>query len=112
MLNQASPFRLEGSDLHVLVDISPAVAVLGGRVEVPTLDGKLSVKVPPGSSSGRRLRLKGKGFPDRKTGPGALQAELRIAVPSEPSERETELYQQLLALEAKTSAETETVPAE
>lgn len=88
-------FRLEGNDLHVTVDVPAWTAAIGGTVEVPTLDGALTVKVPAGSSSGRRIRLKGKGFPAKKGGPGDLLAELRVVVPSDPSEEERELWQKL-----------------
>src|SRR5207237_9239826 len=56
-------FRREGNDVVLEVPVSLAEAVLGGKVEVPTLDGsRLSVKIPPGTSSGSRLRLRGKGI--------------------------------------------------
>ena len=56
-------FRREGNDIFLDVPISVAEAVLGGKVEVPTLDGeRLEVKVPPGTSSGAKLRLRGKGI--------------------------------------------------
>ena len=54
-----------------------------------------SVKVPAGTSSGRRIRLRGKGFPQPKGEAGDLYAEFRIVVPEEPSERERELYETL-----------------
>ena len=60
-------------------------AVLGGKVTVPTLSGKVQVKVPANSSSGRSLRLKAKGLPG-KSGPGDLLVTLRIVLPDEPDE--------------------------
>lgn len=90
--------RLEGHDLHTTVPIAPWEAALGGRAEVPTLDGPLTVKVPAGSSSGRRIRLKGKGFPRRKGEAGDLFAELRVVVPESLSDEERELYEKLAAV--------------
>ena len=56
-------FRREGHDLYLDVPLSLAESLLGGKVEVPTLDGtRLDVKVPPGTSSGAKLRLRGKGI--------------------------------------------------
>lgn len=89
--------RLEGHDLHTTVPITPWDAALGGRAVVPTLDGPLTVKVPAGSSSGRRIRLKGKGFPRRKGEAGDLFAELRIVVPETLSDEERELFEKLAA---------------
>ena len=87
--------RLEGQDLHTTVPIAPWEAALGGRATVPTLNGDLTIRVPPGTSSGRRIRLRGKGFPRRKGEPGDLYAELRIVVPEELSERARELWEEL-----------------
>jgi len=88
--------RLEGQHLHATVPIAPWEAALGGQATVPTLNGSLTVKIPPGTSSGRRIRLRGKGFPGRKgDAAGDLFAELKIVVPEELSDRERELYQEL-----------------
>ncbi len=89
--------RLDGHDLHATVPVTPWDAALGGRAEVPTLDGPLTIKVPAGSSSGRRIRLKGKGFPRRKGEAGDLFAELRILVPESLSDEERELFEKLAA---------------
>jgi curved DNA-binding protein len=62
---------------------------------VPTLNGDVTIRIPPGTSSGRRIRLRGKGLPRRKGEAGDLLAELRIVVPEELSERERELWQEL-----------------
>jgi curved DNA-binding protein len=87
--------RLEGQDLHTTVPIAPWEAALGGRATVPTLNGDVTIRIPPGTSSGRRIRLRGKGLPRRKGEAGDLLAELRIVVPEELSERERELWQEL-----------------
>jgi curved DNA-binding protein len=88
-------FRLEGNDLFVDLPVAPWEAVLGATAEVRTLDGTARVKVPPGSSSGRRLRLRGEGMPGPGKGKGDLYATVRIVVPKKPSERERELFRQL-----------------
>lgn len=88
-------FRLEGDDLHVDLPVSPSEAALGARVPVPTLTGTVRVRVPPGSSSGRRLRLRGEGMPSPHGPAGDLYAHLQIAVPERLGEQERELYEQL-----------------
>jgi curved DNA-binding protein len=88
-------FRLDGRDLHVDLPVAPWEAALGASVPVPTLDGEATVRVPAGSSSGRRLRLRGQGFPDRRGRPGDLYAEVQIKVPRRLSDAERELYEQL-----------------
>jgi curved DNA-binding protein len=90
-------FRLEGRDLHVELRLAPWEAALGTSVAVPTPGGEAKVKVPPGTSSGRRLRLRGRGLPNPKGKPGDLLAEARIMVPGRPSNAERELFEQLAA---------------
>ncbi len=88
-------YRLEGRDLHVELRLAPWEAALGTSVAVPTPGGEAKVTVPPGTSSGRRLRLRGRGLPNPKGTPGDLLAEAKIVVPAKPSERERELLEQL-----------------
>ncbi len=87
--------RLEGADLTTVVPIAPWEAALGGEAEVPTLDGTARVKIPAGTSSGRRIRLRAKGFPRPKGQAGDLYAELRIVVPEALTDEEKELYERL-----------------
>jgi curved DNA-binding protein len=94
-------FRVEGQDLHTRLDVSPAVAALGGKVRLRTLDQEIAVKVPAGSSSGRRIRLRGQGMPAPGGRRGDLYVEVRIVVPAHLSARERELYGQLSALQTK-----------
>src|SRR5438552_2976744 len=63
-------FRLEGRDLNVDLPVTPSEAALGATVEVPTLDGTSRVRVPAGSSTGRKLRLRGRGMPAPRGKPG------------------------------------------
>jgi len=86
---------LSGHDLHTVLPVAPWTAALGGDVHLRTLDGTVRVKVPPGSSSGRRIRLAGKGFPTPRGGAGDLYAEIRIAVPAHLSPEERELFEKL-----------------
>ena len=88
-------FRLEGRDLYLDLPIAPWEGVLGAQVDVPTLDGKTRVKVPAGSSTGRKLRLRGQGFPGPRGGHGDLYAVLKVEVPKKPGDEERELYERL-----------------
>lgn len=89
-------FRVQGRDLVTQVPITPSEAVLGAKVPVEAMDGELVVTIPPGSQSGQRLRVRGKGLPGRGTATaGDLYVELRIVVPKEPSEEERSLYEQI-----------------
>jgi curved DNA-binding protein len=90
-------FRLEGADLHTLLPIAPWEAALGGKATLTTLDGQVTVKIPAGSSSGQKIRLRGKGFPAQSGSNGDLIAELRIVVPKKLTAREKELYEKLEA---------------
>ncbi|MEU8983028.1 DnaJ C-terminal domain-containing protein [Streptomyces sp. NPDC048309] len=91
-------FRLEGRDIHVVLPVTPWEAALGATVPVPTPGGTAKVTVPAGSSSGRRLRLRGEGMPNPRGQDGDLYAEVRIMVPPEPTARERELFEELAAV--------------
>jgi curved DNA-binding protein len=88
-------FKLNGQDLEVEVAVAPWEAALGGRIEVPLLEGKATLKLAAGVQSGQRLRLRGKGLAHRGGGQGDLYAVIRIVVPASLSERERELYEEL-----------------
>lgn len=90
-------FALEGRDVVVTLPVAPWEAALGASVTVPTLSGKVSVKVPKGSSSGRKLRLKGKGLPGRH--PGDQIVVLQVVMPEHHSDEAGALYRQLAELE-------------
>jgi curved DNA-binding protein len=90
-----SRFQLEGSDLHTTLPITPWEAALGGQAQIRTLSGDLTVKIPPGSSSGRKIRLRGKGYPKASGDAGDLLAEIRIQVPERLTDEEKELFEQL-----------------
>ena len=86
-------FRLDG--LHVLhvLPISPWEAALGGSVSVPTLAGNVDLRIPPGSQSGRKLRLKGRGMPGTPSGDQLV--ELSIRVPAANSKAQKMAYETL-----------------
>jgi curved DNA-binding protein len=90
-------FRLEGRDIHVELRLAPWEAALGTSVAVPTPEGEAKVTVPAGTSSGRRLRLRGRGMPNPRGQPGDLYADTRIMVPHRPTDAERELFEQLAA---------------
>jgi curved DNA-binding protein len=90
-------YRLSGRDITVDLPVTSSEAALGARVPVDTPGGTVQVTVPAGSSSGRRLRLRGQGMPNPKGRAGDLYAEVRIMVPPAPTDRERELFEQLAA---------------
>jgi len=80
-------FRRQKNDIHVDVPVTLSEAVLGGRIEAPTIDGMVNVTVPKGSNTGTQLRLKGKGLKsgDKGTGPRGDQfVHLRVVLPNKP----------------------------
>jgi len=93
-------FDLDGKgNLTTTVNMAPWLAALGGKVDVPTMDGTLSMTVPPGTSSGAKLRLKGKGMPKRKGDPADLFVRLMIEAPKALSDEQKALYEKLRDLE-------------
>ena len=90
-------FTVEGRDLLITVPVAPWEAALGASITVPTVGGKVNVKVPKGSTSGRKLRLKGKGLPGKH--PGDQIVVLQIVMPERHSEEAESLYQQLARAE-------------
>lgn len=92
-------FKVEGSDIFCQLPITPAEAVLGGGVEVLTLDGLVKMTLPAGVKSGQRFRLTGKGYPEGRNRRGDQLVEVLIAIAPEVSDRERELYEQLREIE-------------
>lgn len=88
-------FRLDGKDIEMDLPIAAWEAALGASVPTRAPGGQLTVRVPPGSSSGRRLRLKGQGMPQPGGRPGDLFARVKIMVPPKLTDRERELFEQL-----------------
>ena len=88
-------FRASGHDLDLELPVAPWEAALGAQIEIPTLDGRVAMKIPAGSKAGQKLRLAGKGLPKPGGGAGDLYAVLTVAVPPALSEREKKLYEEL-----------------
>jgi curved DNA-binding protein len=86
-------FRVDGKDVSLDVPVAPWEAALGASVKIPTPEGPVMLKVPPGSTKGRTMRLKGRGLPGSP--PGDLHAVLKIVLPPADSDKAKELYQQM-----------------
>lgn len=98
-LQPHATFQVSGDDVVVELPVAPHEAVLGAEVQVPTLDGPVTMTVPSGSQAGQKLRLKGRGWPRKQGGHGDEHVRLKIVVPSRPTSEEKHLYEEL----AKTS---------
>jgi curved DNA-binding protein len=83
-------FRVEDRDIHVHLNLAPWEAALGAKVEAPTPEGPIQLTIPPGSSAGRQMRLKGKGIPGQP--PGDLYVVLAVALPPADTEAAKEAY--------------------
>src|SRR5215510_13326928 len=88
-------YRVSGHDVFLELPVAPWEAALGAEVQVPTLDGRITVKVPAGSRAGQKLRVRGKGLPKPGGGEGDLYTVLQVVTPSVLSDREKQLYRQL-----------------
>jgi curved DNA-binding protein len=91
-------FTVEGSDLIHEVKIEPWQAVLGTELLVPTLEGKVRLKIPPGTQGGQRFRLRERGLPSASGKRGDLYVVVQINVPKKVTEREKELWAELAKL--------------
>ena len=88
-------FKLEGYNTTVTVPVTPWEAALGTKVRVLTLDGPVSLNIAPGTQSGQKLRLRGKGLPKKGGKQGDQFAEIRIFLPVELTDEEKELFERL-----------------
>ncbi|MGI5492671.1 DnaJ C-terminal domain-containing protein [Microtetraspora malaysiensis] len=88
-------YEVRGRDIHATLPLAPWEAALGATVAIDTPGGEAKVRVPAGTPSGRRLRLRGRGLPNPRGTPGDLLAEARIMVPPELTDEERRLYEEL-----------------
>lgn len=93
-------YRVEGRDIFVDLPVSPWEAALGATVAVDAPAGDAKIKIPPGTSSGQALRLKGQGMPNPKGAGGDFLAVVKIVVPKTLDNRERELFSELAAASA------------
>jgi curved DNA-binding protein len=84
-------YRIEGADVYETVPVAPWEAALGARIKVPTPSGEVEVTVPPGSQTGRKLRLKGRGIPTHP--PGDLYLILEVVLPPADNDKARQLYE-------------------
>jgi curved DNA-binding protein len=93
-------FAVRNDDVTTTVSVPLTTAVLGGDLDLPTLDGRVNLKVPPGSPAGRVLRVKGQGLPRQgeRGARGDLLVTLAVNLPTDLSRRERELFEELRAL--------------
>ncbi len=93
-------FRREGDDIYITVPVTAVEAALGSKIEVPTIDGRSMLKIPPGTQSGQKLRLREKGVPSatRDGVRGDEIVEIKITVPMPRDEKTKELLRELAKL--------------
>lgn len=90
---QHSLYRVDGSDIYLDLPVTPWEAALGSKVKVPTPTGSVDLKIPANSSQGRKLRLKGRGLPGKKS--GDLYVVLQVSLPPANSDAAKKLYKQM-----------------
>ena len=100
IINNNTAFKRDGNNLYLLVDLDLYKAVLGGEIVVPTLNGKVKLKVKPETQNGSKVKLKGKGFPIYKKEKqyGDLLITFTVIIPKNLSDKEKELFTELSKL--------------
>ena len=95
-------FERKGDNIYVKLPVTITEAALGAKVEVPTIDGLSTIKIPPGTQSGQKLRLRGKGAPSLRESSGELRGdefvEVQVMVPRVADERTKEILRELSRL--------------
>ena len=91
-------YQVQGSDLETEIVIRPDQAVLGDQADVSTLDGPVMVRIPAGTGTGKRLRLRGKGLPGRGGARGDQYVRIKIDIPTHLTSEEEQLYRRLAEL--------------
>jgi curved DNA-binding protein len=92
-------FQLEGCDISCEIPLTPSEAIVGGAIEVPTIDGLVKMNVPAGVKSGQRLKLANKGYPNIRGQRGDQLVIVKIVFPTEVTEAEKKLYEQIREIE-------------
>ncbi len=88
-------FKVAGHDLHLTLPLAPWEAALGGKIEIPALDGQVRLTMQPGINNGQKLRLNGKGLPKKDGTRGDLIVEINIVIPDTISSQDKELWEKL-----------------
>jgi molecular chaperone DnaJ len=102
---QVSPhqyFRREGKNIHLEIPLNISEAILGGNIDIPTIDGTVSLKVPPGTGSGKKFRLRGKGVYGSKSGRGDQYVTVKVSVPSHVDDELRKLVKEISKWEDNT----------
>jgi len=95
-------FERDGDDIRLVVPVAVHEAALGTKIEIPTPDGRARLRVPPGTQSGQRFRLHGRGAPSPRDGrPGDLVVEVRLVLPRLIDERSKELMREFGRINAE-----------
>jgi curved DNA-binding protein len=89
-----SLFSLKGNDVYLTLPVTPWEAALGAEIKIPTLGGRVGLKLAPNSQSGQKLRLKGRGMPS-KTNPGDQYAVLQINTPPANTDEQKQIYEKM-----------------
>ncbi|WP_417941921.1 DnaJ C-terminal domain-containing protein [Flavobacterium sp. RS13.1] len=97
LIENNADFKREGNNLYADVDLDLYTAILGGEINVKTFDGKVKIKVPAETQTGTKVKLKGKGFPvyKKENEFGDLFITYKLKIPTQLSEKEKELFQEL-----------------
>lgn len=100
-IKPSEQFTVEGDNLIAILQLTPAQAVVGAEAMVPTLEGPVKIKIPAGTQNGRMLRLRGRGLPKLKdTTRGDLLVRTKIHIPTDLTDEEKKLYEELARLES------------
>lgn len=94
-INPDKRFRIQGRNLYTVVAVTPWEAALGTEITLHTIDGTVTLSVPKGSQNGGKLRLRGKGIPNKKDKAGDIIVELEIRIPENLSKDEQQLFAEL-----------------
>ena len=92
-------FEIDGDDLRVKLDVLPWDAALGAEICVPSPSGNVTIKLPPGTSAGRQMRISGRGLPRKDGGHGDLYAVISLSLPQRLSPQQLDLFKKLKEIE-------------